>query len=165
MNLYCKQLLCHLVSWFVGLYTPTWDSQILQQPGSCFTVGFTGWLGLWFTGFNSLMTDQGAINVHLKPCFSVCSRCRILVIHLPNEEKCIKNLKAGGMPICNLLGGLKFHFHSFSLKMDTAIFVCKLEWKELQYEVVTVTVCYVRRTTKCQRRMDIHHTFCHNRSS
>lgn len=69
------------------------------------------------------MTDQEAINVHLKPCLSVCSRCRILVIHLPNEEKCIKNLKAEGMSICNLLGGLEVLLPLFSLKMDTAVFV------------------------------------------
>lgn len=40
------------------------------------------------------------------------------------------------MSICNLLGCLEVYisFPLVSLKMDTSIFVCKLEWKEPQHE-------------------------------
>ena len=109
----------------------------------------TGQLGLWFTVINSLMTDQEAINVHLKPWLSVCSREP--TVHLPNEEKCVKHLKAGGMSICDLLECLEVYisFPLVSLKMDTTVLVCILEWKEPRHKAVTT--CYVRRTTKCQR--------------
>lgn len=46
------------------------------------------------------------------------------------------------MSICNLLGCLEVYvsFPVVSLKIDTTIFVCKLEWKEPQCKAVSI--CY-----------------------
>lgn len=41
-----------------------------------------GCLGLRFAIINFLMTDQEAMNVHVKPCMPVCSKCPILGRHL-----------------------------------------------------------------------------------
>jgi len=55
------------------------------------------------------------------------------------------------MSICDLLECLEVYisFPLVSLKMDTTVLVCILEWKEPRHKAVTT--CYVRRTTKCQR--------------
>lgn len=85
---FCKQLLHHMGGWLtehMGLPHPMAAWQLELHCLHC-----AGCLGLRFATINFLMTDQEAMNVHVKPCLPVCSKCPILDRHLPNEKKCIK---------------------------------------------------------------------------